>query len=152
MKWIGRVTPKLPQGARFLVAPLLATAIFVIAWSGAHKDTGSSVGLLPQNIFPAVIGLFTYGVARYGQGVQCGLVNFFELRDKFPRFLRLLVVIAVPITISLAITVQQRVTMEALKEQFVVMVALATGYLMISPRNGDLLSGARQMMTKEGSR
>lgn len=138
---VERLTQKLPKETRFLVAPALATIIFVIAWSGVHKDTASQWGMLPQIIFPAVIGLFTFAVARFGPSVQGTLGSFFDSRDRLPRWIRLLAVIAVPMLLALLITYQERVTQEALKEQFIVLVALVMVYLMMSPRVGALASG-----------
>jgi len=145
-KWVQQLIPKLPEESRFLVMPAFATIIFIIAWSGAHKDTGSQWGILPQMVFPAVIGLFTYSVTRYGPRLQLGLKPFFDTRDKFPKFLRFLIVMAVPIVISLVITAQERVSQEALKEQFVVLVTLITGFLVMAPRSGDIMAGAQKAL------
>ena len=142
-KAAGRLTLKLPEGVRFLVAPVLATTIFVLAWAGFHHTVTFQVGLLPQIIFPVVIGLFTFAVARYGPSVQRALGPFFDFRDRFPRWLRLVAAIAVPIVISMAITYQERVTQADLKEQFVVLVALVTVYLATAPRGGGLPSAVR---------
>ena len=133
-RWLGRVTPRLPEETRFLTAPVLATIIFTVGWSGAHQTTAFSWGLLPHLVFPAVIGLFTYAVSRYGAAVQTSLAAYFTAREKFPRWLLYLIVFAVPILIAVAITAQERVSFEALKEQFIVIVALIVGYLVMSPR------------------
>jgi hypothetical protein len=148
-KWIQKLIPKLPEESRFLVMPAFATAIFVIAWSGAHKATGTQWGILPQMVFPAVIGLFTYSVTKYGPKLQLSLKPFFDTRDKFPKFLRFLIVIAIPVLISIAITAQERVSQEALKEQFVVLVALITGFMVMAPRSGDIMAGARKAILGE---
>lgn len=145
---VGRLAPRLPQEARFLVAPVLATAFFVMGWSGAHQQTAFQSGILPQNVFPAVIGLFTFAVVRFGPKVQGALVAYFDVRDRFPVWMRLGVAILVPMLISVIITNQDRVSQEAFKEQFVVLVGLATGYLAMAPRSGDLLTGMRQAMTQ----
>jgi hypothetical protein len=143
-KWVQKLIPKLPEESRFLVMPAFATVFFVIAWSGAHRLTGFQWGILPQMVFPAVIGIFTYSVARYGPRLQSSLKSFFDTRDKFPKFVRFLLVIAVPILLSLAITAQERVSQEALKEQFVVVVALITGFMVMAPRSGDIMAGAQK--------
>lgn len=143
-KWIGRVTPKLPVETRFLTAPVLTTIIFTVGWSGAHQTTALSWGLLPHIVFPAVLGLFTYAITRYGTGVQTSLIAYFNGLDKFPRWLRYVIVIAIPMLIAIVITAQERVTFEALKEQFIVIVALITGYLVMSPRSGSLAKDTAQ--------
>ena len=149
-RWLGRVTPKLPEETRFLTAPVLATVIFTVGWSGAHQTTAFSWGLLPHMIFPAVIGLFTYAVSRYGTEVQTSLTAYFNARDKFPRWLLYLIVFAVPILIAIVITAQERVSFEALKEQFIVIVALIIGYLVMSPRIGNPVKDAVQGMNQGG--
>jgi hypothetical protein len=133
-RWVHNLTPKLPEGGRFLAAPALATLIFTIAWSGAHKDTSFQMGILPQIIFPAVVGLYTYVLARYSSGLQHLFAGFFNFRDKIPSWVRFVIVIAVPILIGLAITTADSVGGGAAKEQFVVLVALVNGYLFLAPR------------------
>ncbi len=144
---VGRAVPRLPQEARFLVAPVLATAMFVMGWSGAHQQTAFQSGILPQNVFPAVIGLFTFAVVRFGPKVQGALVAYFDVRDRFPVWMRLAAAAAVPMLISFLITFQDRVSQEAFKEQFVVLIGLASGYLAMAPRTGDFLSGVRQTVS-----
>ena len=141
MKGVGRLMPRLPEVTRFLVMPVIATLIFTLAWAGFHKETWSQTGILPQNIFPAVIGLFTFSVARFGPTVQRIIDPFFAHRDKLPRALCYIGILVLPMLISLAITYQDRVSQEALKEQFVVMVALVVAYLLITPRLKTALSG-----------
>jgi len=148
-KLVKKLTPKLPEESRFLIMPSFATIIFIISWSGAHKDTGFSWGILPQIVFPAIIGLFTYSVSRYGKNIQTSLKPFFDSRDKIPRLLRMAIAVAVPILISLAITAQERVSFEAVKEQFVVLVALITGFLVIAPRSGDMMAGAKKIIEEQ---
>lgn len=145
-KLTARVLPRLPAAMRFLVAPALATLFFVIVWAGAHYQTGGATGLLPQKLFPALIGLFTYITWRYGPDLQRSLAGFFNSRDKVPKLLRFLAVILVPSLLALVITYQQRVSATATKEQVVVLVGLAMGYLMLAPRSGDLLAGIKGMM------
>ncbi|NQT72102.1 MAG: zinc-ribbon domain-containing protein [Chloroflexi bacterium] len=133
-RWIGRLIPMLPEMTRFLVLPIVATVIFTIVWAGFHEDTWSQTGILPQKIFPAVIGLFTYVVARFGPGIHHTWKSFFENRDKCPKWIRFVAVLAIPMMISVAATYQESVSQEALKEQFIVLIALVVSYILISPR------------------
>jgi hypothetical protein len=149
MRLAKKLTPKLPEVSRFLIMPSFATIIFVISWSGAHKDTGLSWGLMPQIAFPAVIGLFTFVIAKWGKKMQLSLKSFFDTRDKIPRLLRFVIAAAIPIAISLIITFQERVSFEALKEQFVTMVSLVVGFLVMAPRSGDIVNIARKALTGE---
>jgi hypothetical protein len=149
MRLIKKLNPKLPEASRFLVMPAFATIIFVISWSGAHKDTGLSWGIMPQIAFPAIIGLFTFIITKFGKKMQLSLKSFFDTRDKIPRILRFVIAAAIPMGISLLITYQDRVSFEALKEQFVVLVSLTIGFLVMAPRSGDLLAGARKALSRE---
>ena len=85
---------------------------------------------------------------RYGPTLQQRLAGFFELRDRFPARLRFAIAFAVPILISLLITAEFRVTQTALKEQLVVLISLCCGYLALAPRDGDPLSGVKQLMSE----
>ena len=149
MRLAKKLTPKLPEASRFLIMPAFATIIFVISWSGAHKDTGFSWGLLPQMAFPAVIGIFTFAVAKWGKKIQLSLKSFFDSRDKIPRFLRFLLAAAIPLVISLVITFQDRVSFEALKEQFVTIVSLVVGFLVMAPRSGNIMAGAGKALAEQ---
>lgn len=142
-KAVERVAPHVPASSRFLLAPALTTLVFVLAWAGSHYGMATEVGVLPQRVFPAVVGLFAFAVAVYGGRLQRSLGPFFEVRDRFPRWVGLAVALGVPLAISLAITRQVRVTQPALKEQFVVLVALGTGFLALTPRGGGLMSAMR---------
>lgn len=105
MRWVQQgITTKLSPGMQFLVAPAVATCLFVIVWAGVHYTLPIQTGLLPQIIFPAVIGLFTFIIVRYGDGLRRALDPFFESRDRFPRWLRFVAVLAVPLLISVLIT------------------------------------------------
>jgi hypothetical protein len=145
--WAGRLSPKLPAETRFLVAPLVATVIFTMSWASIHSSTASDMGILPQTIFPALIGLFTFATTRFGPALQQRLGRFFDLRDRFPLRTRVAASIAVPLLVSLAITAEQRVSETAMKEQLVVLISLCTGYLALAPRGGDLVSGVGQLLS-----
>jgi hypothetical protein len=128
--------PRLPPAGRSYVAPGMATLVFVLVWSGAHFAMASEVGILPQRLFPAVIGLFTYLVTAYRPRLQRALGAFFETRDRLPRWLWVAVAVGVPLAVSLTITRGQVVTRGPLKEQFVVLVGLGIGYLVLTPTGG----------------
>lgn len=130
-----------PVEARFLVTPVAATLLFVVAWSGMHYATANESGILPQIVFPAVVGLFTHALARYGAALQRALAGFFAARDRYGVGIRLGAAVAVPLVVSLVITYEQRVTQTALKEQIVVLIGLVAGYLALAPRSGDLAAG-----------
>jgi hypothetical protein len=145
-KYVKIMAPMIPGGIRFLMAPIIATMIFELAWTGSHLNTSFQSGILPQLIFPAVVGVFAFVVERFGPFFQRSLTSFFDFRDRYPGWLRLVVAILIPILISLVITLQERVSMEAFKEQFIVLVSLTVGYLAMAPRAGGLLAEAQRMM------
>jgi hypothetical protein len=139
---LDRISPDL----RFVMAPMVAMVLFLVAWSGIHYENANQVGLLPQWMFPVVVGLFAHGVARYGGFVQRLLGPVFDLRDRFPRILCYAAVFAVPFVFSFVITFQNRVSQETLKEQLTVLVALATGFVALAPRTGDITAGVQQLV------
>jgi len=139
---------KLPLDARFLVAPVIATVFFTCSWSAIHYSSDDDSGLLSQRIFPAAVGLFTFIVLRWEVSIQKTLNEFFDLREKIPSFLRILSAFLIPLLISLVITFQERVSATAFKAQIVVLLSICSGYLLLAPRRGDLLSGLKQALTK----
>jgi len=145
-KLVSKLSGKLHAGGRPLVAPLLATLLFLLVWAGAHSKTGGQTGILPQKAFPAVIGVYTYCVVRYGQALGRKLANFFAKRDHLPMFVRIIITIGVPTGISLLITNQERVSGTAQKEQFVVPIGLVLAYLMLTPRSGEV-PGAQKLVS-----
>jgi hypothetical protein len=149
-KYVKILGPKIPEGIRFLMAPIIATMIFELAWTGSHINTSFQSGILPQLIFPSVVGIFAFVVDRFGPFFQKSLTSFFDFRDRYPPWLRLAAAIGIPIVISLIITLQERVSFEAFKEQFIVLVSLTVGYLAMAPRKGGLLDEARRMVESRG--
>ncbi len=141
-----RLTDRTPANARFLVAPAVATLLFTIPWAGAHYKTSGQSGILPQTVFPAVVGLFTFAVTRWGPALQRRLLRFFDARDRVPGLLRLMAATVLPALVALVITNEDRVSDSAMKEQFVVLLALLTGYLALAPRSGTLAGGARALL------
>jgi hypothetical protein len=141
MRVVRQLRGRVPKEAEFLVAPVAATLIFTLAWAGSHFSTATKVGLLPQTVFPGVIGLFTFAVARWGGDVQKRLAGFFDRRDKYPLKVRAAAAVAVPFVLSFLLTNETRVTATALKEQIVVSVGLISGFLALAPRSGDVLAG-----------
>jgi hypothetical protein len=98
--WVDKVSPNLPPEGRFLFAPVIATAAFTLSWAGFHADTASLTGILPQRIFPVVVGVFTYSVSRWGSDLQRMFAGFFDFRDGFAKPVRIAVLILVPIVLS----------------------------------------------------
>jgi hypothetical protein len=149
-KWVSRVSVKLHPGARPLVAPTLATLLFLLIWAGSHSKTADQDGLLPQRAFPAVVGAYTYAVVRYGPALQATMKGFFTKRERVPMSARIIVTVAIPTLFSLLITNQDRVSRTAMKEQIVVLLGLAIAYLLLSPRGGDIGASASKLLPLTG--
>jgi hypothetical protein len=141
-KLVARVSKNLHPGARPLIAPTLATLLFLLVWAGSHARTGGQTGIVPQKAFPAIVGVYTFMVVRYSPTLQRKMVRFFTKRDRVPIVVRIIVTVAVPTAVSLLITNQDRVSNTAQKEQFVLLIGLVLAYLMISPKSGDVASAA----------
>lgn len=144
--WIDKVSAGIPREGRFLFAPVVATAAFTLSWAGFHSETADATGILPQRVFPVVIAIFTYGVARWGSDLQRMSAGFFEFRDGFAKPIRFAVLILAPMLLSYIITNQDRVSQTATKEQVVVIFALSLGFLMLAPRTGDAMAGMSEQV------
>lgn len=150
-RWTQALATKLPDGLRPLVAPMLATLLFLLMWAGTHKDSSDEVGLLPQKAFPALIGSYTYAVMRWGTELQRRLSGFLDLRDRLPFVARLVITLAVPTAVSFIITNQDRVSDSALKEQFVVVIGLSLAYLFLVPRGESVEAVATGLVRTEST-
>lgn len=138
-KFFNQLRPKIPEIFRFLLNPLVATLIFTILWSGSHFSTGDTTGIIGQKSFPAIVGVFTFFTTEYYIQIQKKLTSFFEKRDKFPKVIRYLFAFLVPVLLSLIITFQHRVSSVAFKEQFIVLISLVCGYLVLLPKKGTII-------------
>jgi hypothetical protein len=136
---VRRFASAVPAESRFVLSPVVASLLFTLCWAPLHYDTEDFF----QKIFPAVVGLFAHVSQRHGPALQDLLATrgFYEWRDRFSKRIRIAVAVGIPLAVSLLLTFQTRVTAPAIKEQFVVMLALCTGYLAITPRHGDLRAG-----------
>jgi hypothetical protein len=133
---------RVPEELRFVVLPLFATLLFTISWAGFHTDGATAAGLLPQIIFPGVVGVVTYLLARYERWLQGHIAGFLALRDRVPRWARLAVVVAVPAIISWALTHSNAFSRTELKEQVVILIALALAWIALVPRGRGALAAA----------
>jgi hypothetical protein len=122
---------------RFLVRPLISTFLFVILWAGAHQETSELSGLISQKIFPAVLGLFVFFAARYGKTIHTRLIPFWVARNQRPKWLRIVVAIALSLTFAFWLTDEPRVSMPAMKEQIIVIASLVMGYLALGNPKGE---------------
>lgn len=133
---IRRTVERLPAATRFLVGPAVATALFVLTWASAHHDV-LQWGLVPQILFPAVVGLFSWVTVRWNVAVQERFATFFARRDALERRRRFAIAAAVPAVLGLLLGIDP--SGFPWKEQLVVLVGLASTYLALVPRSGDLI-------------
>lgn len=132
---MGRLRKKLPAG-QSLVAPLAATGLFTMAYSPMHADTAGQEGIVSQQTFPAVVGVATMVMSRFGPAIAAKLQRQLAIRDRVPVLLRVPLALLVPVFLAYVLTDQDRVTEPARKEQLVILVTLAAGYLAVLPRSG----------------
>jgi hypothetical protein len=145
------LTSRTPAEGRFLIAPVAGTLAFTVAWAGAHHATSSLSGLVPQTVFPAVVGLFLYATARWGNGFRRALGPLLDLRDRYAIGWRIIAAAVIPLALALIITAEARVSQTALKEQVVAIVALISGYVALLPRTGPPLAGIEQTLRELGA-
>ena len=143
---------RLPSESRFLVGPIAGTLAFTVAWAGTHytAEAVGSFGLVPHPVFPAVVGLFLYAVARWGARLQSLLGPLLALRDRYPIGYRVIAAIAVPLLFSLFMGNATNPE-AARKAQVVAVVALLAGYVALMPRTGPPLSGIERTLREMGA-
>lgn len=129
---------KLPRNLRFLVAPTMATGLFTMAYAEIHRSTADQSGLVPQRIFPVVIGLFMFALSRGGPALSRKLGGFFRVRDKVPVWVRIPIALLPPLLIGYTMMKGDVVTDTARKEQLTILLSLATMFLAVAPRSGEL--------------
>jgi len=125
---------KVPPAIAYVVAPLIAVIIFTIGWAGVHFETEFLVGFVSNRHFPGFIGLFTYVTVQWGGWIHARITGALALRDRIPMWGRFVLTFAVPLALGIMLTRQDRVTDVAMKEQFVVVVAVAAGWFLLAPR------------------
>jgi hypothetical protein len=120
-----------------LAASAVATLAFAVPWAGLHYDPGRSAfafgawGLLPQALFPSLIGLITFGTMSFMGANRSGVAGAFRARDALPLPARIALVIAGPYLLASAVGGAGLTS--ALSEQLVVLVAIALGFAMLAP-------------------
>lgn len=150
---IRRGVARTPAASRFLIAPIVATALFTASWAGAHWDSPYVWGIVPEIVFPAVAGAFAHLVGRYDPYLQQRLAALLERRDRYPWRIRFVAAIAIPLLVSLILTFGEPVANATLKEQLIVLLGLVCGYLALVPRHGSLMTELHALnVPKAGSR
>ena len=135
---VNLVNRAVPPQFRSVLPAVVAAGFFAVVWSGSHASTGHLWGILPHRAFPAVVGLFVQITMVWGPGFMARHATFFDARDRLPKIFRWGLVILVPMAVSLFITAEQRVSNEAFKQQFVVLVGMIAAYVIMTPKSGKL--------------
>jgi hypothetical protein len=128
-----RLTDRLPPSTHFLVVPVVATVLFTISWAGTQFGRPAYPGIVPQVIFPAVVGFFAYAVARWGTAAQDRLDPFMTLRDRIPPLGRLAAVAAVPLLVGILLGSSAPPSAAGRNAQLVVLLGLTASYLLLTP-------------------
>lgn len=126
--------PRLPQNARFLVTPSIATLAFAMSWGYVHAASPYEVGIVPEILFPALVGLFTFTIAQYGSRIAGSARQLIVARDRLPFWARLAGVIIIPTLVSMVLTSQRPIAQLDLKQQLIVLIGLAIGFAAFVPR------------------
>jgi hypothetical protein len=142
---IAGLVRSVPRGMRFLVAPLLCTAVFSISWAGSHFDAPLEWGLLPNIVFAAIVGVAGFVLSRWDPWIRARLAPFLTRRDRLGRRARYALALAAPLALGLLLTLGEPVTASSLKEQVIVIVGLICAYVALVPRTGDLLEEAHRL-------
>jgi hypothetical protein len=77
-----------------LVVPAVATGLFTLVHASVHANTADQSGILPQRMFPAVIGVATLAASRLGPAVARRFGSAIQSRDRIPMPVRAAVALA----------------------------------------------------------
>jgi hypothetical protein len=149
---LARLTSSLPSGSSTLVVPAVATGLFTLVHASVHANTADQSGIVPQRMFPAVIGVATLAAGRLGPAVARRFGPAIRSRDRIPVPLRALVALAIPIAFAYVTMNQDRVSETATKEQLVALLTLGTSYAALVPADGDLMGAATRLLARRAAR
>ena len=150
MRQVRKLTAKLPRGSSMFVTPALATAMFTMVYASVHSQTSSQNGLVPQRMFPALLGLLTFLAARLRGTVARRFGGAITARDRIPGPLRAVIAFGLPMVVAYLIMRQDRVTETAAKEQIVALLTVFLSYSALVPRDGDFLGAAERLLMGKG--
>jgi hypothetical protein len=123
-----------PAGLGPVLAAAMATTVFVLSWAGSHIGRSMEFGILPQIVFPGLIGLAAFATARWGAAVHAVLRLYFQVRDYIPSGVRMLAMIALPTLLAIWLARGSGASRAAFNEQLVVLSGIVGGFLLVQPR------------------
>ena len=149
---VRKLTRTLPSNSNVLVTPVMATAMFTMTFAAIHDKTADQSGLVPQRMFPALVGLFTFAASRVAPTVSNRYGAAIDRRNSIPVAARVVLALAVPLVASYMLTNQERVSDTALKEQTIALLTLGTSYAALVPRDGDFLGAGQRFLAAHAQR
>jgi hypothetical protein len=150
MRQVRKLTLKLPRNSSMFVTPALATAMFTMVYASVHSQTSGQNGLVPQRMFPALLGLLTFLAARLRGTVARRFGGAIAARDRIPGLVRAVLAVGLPMVVAYVIMRQDRVTETAAKEQIVALLTVFLSYSALVPRDGDFLGAAERLLMGKG--
>jgi hypothetical protein len=137
-----------PQGSNVLIGPALGTLSFGLVFASAHDQTAYEYGIVAQRYFPAVVGIAVFLATRFGPTLAGRFGTQLAKRDRVPLPLRIGLTAVVPVLLTFLTMSQDRVSETATKEQAIVLMTMATGYLLLVPRDGDFAQAAHKLFSR----
>jgi hypothetical protein len=134
-----------PTGSSVLIGPALGTLMFGLVFASAHDQTAVERGIVSQRIFPAVIGIAVFLATRFGPALGRRFAGQLQKRDRIPLLLRIAFTVAVPLLLTFLVMNQERVSSTAFKEQAIVLITMALGYVMLVPRDVNFARAAGRL-------
>ena len=123
---------------RFLAAPLSAVVLFTVGWAGVQYHFPERPGIVPDGDFPALVGVMTYALARYGAAVRDRAGAVFESAASISIAARLGIVLSVPLVVSI-VTIP--IWHTPVRDQASVLASMVAAYVLFArrpiPRTGD---------------
>jgi hypothetical protein len=136
---VSSLRARLPRGLRFLLAPTLAAVFFTMAYSGIHWETAGRGGILPKQLFPALIALIAFLTPFVVRALDRAVPSLFDRRDRVAPPLRMAITLLIPLGLAFVTTnTPADVDSPVAKEQIVIVVAASLGFLAFTPRSGGL--------------
>jgi hypothetical protein len=127
------ILQKFPLTLRAFFGPCFATSFFTAFWAWTHFKAPFAVGILPQIVFPAAVGMFSYFMKERqinhmttNRSVRSG-----DFRERIPRALRIGIVAVSTILLSLVLGLQRSLAAPTLTQQLIVLAGLIFTYIAL---------------------
>jgi hypothetical protein len=121
---------RVPDPLRFVALPAVVTFVFALSWTYVHQATATSWGLLPNMLFPALVGLFSFGAVEYGAAAEERLRGFRQFRDRVPFRVRVVATVLIPSLIAFWL-IADGDALGALKQQLIALAEMVIGLLLL---------------------